>query len=101
MPEQLEEALQGGGVATGGAPHDRAAGVVNDAGQVALAAAIADLIAADHHQPLQPSLVEVIGDHARDDPRQALISHVFEVGPELLCDDLPTRVNRLLRSSGA
>ena len=42
--------LQGGAVAARRAPHDRARGVVGDAGQVALTAAVADLVDADRDQ---------------------------------------------------
>jgi hypothetical protein len=43
VAEQIEERLQGGGVATRGAPHDRACLVVDDAGEVSLPAAVGDL----------------------------------------------------------
>src|SRR4051794_13615698 len=66
-PSLVEEALQSGAVATGLAPHDRARGVVGDGGQVAVMAPVADLVYADRDQPLEPALVKVIGDHARDD----------------------------------
>ena len=42
--------------------------MVDDGGEVALAAAVADLVDADRDQPLQPALVEVVGDDALDDP---------------------------------
>jgi hypothetical protein len=41
--------------------------VVGDAGQIALAAAVGDLVAADRDQTVQPRVIEVIGDDARDD----------------------------------
>jgi hypothetical protein len=41
--------------------------VVDDAGQVALAAAVADLIDADGHQAGQAALVELLGDDTVDD----------------------------------
>ena len=42
--------------------------VVGDAGQVAVTAAVADLVDADADQALEAALVELVGDHARDDP---------------------------------
>src|SRR5438477_8035039 len=57
--EQLEEALQGGDVATRRAPDDRALGVVDDGRQVSLAAAVADLVDADCDQALKAAMVEV------------------------------------------
>ena len=50
LAELVEEGLQGGAVAARRAPHDRARGVVGDAGQVALAAAIGDLVDADRDE---------------------------------------------------
>jgi hypothetical protein len=41
--------------------------VIDDAGEVALSAAIGDLIDADRDQAVQAGLVEVIGDDALDD----------------------------------
>src|SRR5215217_5258058 len=67
-PELVEEALQGGAVAPRLAPHDRARAVVGDAGQVAVMAAVADLVDADADQALEAALVEVVGDDAFDDP---------------------------------
>ncbi len=68
VAEQVAERLQRGGVAARGAPHDRARVVVDDRGQVALAAAVADLVDADRDQPGQAALVEVVGDDALNDP---------------------------------
>jgi hypothetical protein len=48
--ELVEERLQGLGVAARRAPHDRTAAMVDDAGEVTLAAAVADLVAADRDQ---------------------------------------------------
>jgi hypothetical protein len=48
-------------------PHDRAAGVVGDRGQVAVMAPVADLVDADRDQPGEPVLVEVVGDDALND----------------------------------
>jgi hypothetical protein len=42
--------------------------VVDDAGEVALAAAVADLVHADRDQPVQASLVETLGDDTLNDP---------------------------------
>jgi len=67
LAELGEERLQGGAVAARLAPHDRARGVVGDGRQVAVMAAIADLVDADADQALQAPVIEVIGDHARDD----------------------------------
>ena len=50
VAELVEEGLQGGAVAARRAPHDRAAAVVGDRGQVAVMAAIADLVDADADQ---------------------------------------------------
>jgi hypothetical protein len=66
--ELVEERLQRLGVATGRAPHDRAAAVVDDRGEVALTFAVGDLVAPDRNQAVQASVVEVIGDDALDDP---------------------------------
>jgi len=41
--------------------------VVDDRGEIALAAPVADLINADGDEPLQTALVEVVGQHAFDD----------------------------------
>src|SRR5215213_13922 len=68
LAELVEEGLQGGAVATRSAPDDRARAVVGHAGQVALPAAIADLVDADPDQALEAALVEMIGGHALDDP---------------------------------
>jgi len=46
--------------------------VVDDQGEVALAAAIGDLLDADRDQPIEPALVEVVGDDALDDPPDAV-----------------------------
>ncbi len=62
-----EEGLQGLGVAARPGPHDGARGVVADGGQVALPAAVGDLVDADHHQPVQAVLIEVVGDHTGHD----------------------------------
>jgi len=67
LAEFVEEALQRRGVAALSAPHDRAGGVIDDAGEVALAAAVGDLVAADRDQAAEPALVEVVGDDAGDD----------------------------------
>jgi hypothetical protein len=67
VAELVEEVLQRLGVAAGLGPHDRARGVVADLGQVALAAAVADLVAADRHQAREAVGVEVIADHPLDD----------------------------------
>ena len=67
VAELGEEGLQGGAVAARLAPHDRARGVVGDGGQVAVMASVADLVDADADEPLEPALVQVIGDDARDD----------------------------------
>ncbi len=67
VAELGEERLQRLGVAAGSGPHDRARGVVADLGEVALPAAVGDLVHADHHQASEPVGVEVIGDDAGDD----------------------------------
>jgi hypothetical protein len=68
VTELGEELGQSGAVAARSAPHNRPGPVVGHAGQVAVMAAIADLVDADADQVLEPALVEVLGDHARDDP---------------------------------
>ncbi len=68
LAELVEERLQRLGVAARSAPYDRARLVVDDAGQVALAAAIGDLVNADGDQAGQARLVEVISDDPGDDP---------------------------------
>jgi len=65
--ELVEEALQGGGVAACRAPHDRPSFMVDDACEVALAAAVADLVDTDSDEALQAGLVEMVGDDAGDD----------------------------------
>ena len=72
VAEFVEERLQGGGVATGLGPHDRAAAVVGDAGQVALPLAVGDLVDADRDEAREALFVEVIGDHALNDPTDRL-----------------------------
>ena len=67
VAEQLEERLQRLGVAAGLSPHDRPALVVGDAGQVALTAAVGDLVHADQDEPVEAGLAEVVGDDAGDD----------------------------------
>jgi hypothetical protein len=42
--------------------------VIGDAGQVAVMAAVGDLVDADADQALEPALVEMVGDDALDDP---------------------------------
>ena len=66
-PSSSKKACKGGGVAAGRAPHDRPGVVVDDRREVALAAAVADLVDADQEQALQAALVEMVGDDARDD----------------------------------
>jgi hypothetical protein len=47
--------------------HDRTRAVVADARQVALAAAVGDLVDGDLDEPLEAALVEVVADDALDD----------------------------------
>jgi hypothetical protein len=68
VAELVEELGKGGAIAARSAPHDRARAVVDDAGQVAVMAAIGDLVDADTDQALQAGLVEMVGDHTLDDP---------------------------------
>jgi len=67
VAELVEERLQRGGIATRAGPHDRARSVVADLGQVALAAAVGDLVDADHHQPRQALGVQALSDDPGDD----------------------------------
>jgi hypothetical protein len=68
VAEQIKERLQCRGVAARRAPHDRAAAMVDDRRQVALAAAVGDLVTADRDEPGEPRFVEMIGDDPGDDP---------------------------------
>ncbi len=63
--ELVEERLQRRGVAA--RRHDRAGLMVDDGAEVALAAAVVDLVDADRDQPREPRLVAVLGDDALDD----------------------------------
>src|SRR5439155_4919913 len=67
-PELIEERLQGGAVAARSAPHDRTRSVIGDRGQIAVMAAVADLVDADADQALEAALVEPVSDDAGDDP---------------------------------
>jgi hypothetical protein len=67
-PELVEELGQGGAVAPRPAPHDRARAVVGNRGQVALPAAVADLVDADRDEPVEAAFVEVVGGDALHDP---------------------------------
>jgi hypothetical protein len=60
LAEHVEERQQGGGVAAGLGPHDRAALVVGHAGQVPLPEPVADLIHAEENEPIEPRLAEVM-----------------------------------------
>jgi hypothetical protein len=60
VTEQVEESLQGGGVATWCGPHDRAALVIDDGGEVAVSAVVADLIDSERDQPFEAAVIEVI-----------------------------------------
>jgi len=67
LPELIEEALQGGGIATRGTPHDRPGVVVDDRREVAMMAPVADLVHADRDEPLEAAVIEVIGDDPLND----------------------------------
>jgi hypothetical protein len=84
LAELVEERLQRLGVAARGAPYDRAGAVVEDAGEVALAAAVGDLIDADRDEAVQALLVEVVGKHARHDPPDRVPSDAQQSGDRLL-----------------
>ncbi len=79
VAELVEEGLQGGAVASGAAPHDRARAVVGNAGEVALPAAVGDLVDADRDQAPQTALVEVLGG-TRSTMRPTL-SHATRISP--------------------
>ena len=68
VAELVEEGLQGLRVATRRAPDDRAGAVVDDRGQVALPAAVGDLVHADRDEAIEAALVEPVDDDAFDDP---------------------------------
>ena len=84
LAEQIEEGLQRGGVAARCAPHDRPSPVVDDRGQVALAAAVADLVDADRDQTAQAPLVEVVFDDALDDPPDGVPADPQQAGDRCL-----------------
>ena len=89
LAELGEERLQRRGVVARRAPHERAGLVIDDAGEVALAAAIGDLVDADRDEAGEPVLVELLGDDTRDDladgvspdPQQAGSGSWPSVGP--------------------
>ena len=62
VPEQVEELLQSLGVAAGGAPHDPLGLVVDDGSEVALPAAVADLVHADVNEVVGAVMVDAVGD---------------------------------------
>jgi hypothetical protein len=69
--------------------------LVDDAGEVALAATIGDLVAADRDQPIQAAVVEVIGDDTLDDRRDGVPADPEQLGDRGLghllrepCDDV-------------
>jgi hypothetical protein len=68
VAELGEELGQRGAVAARTAPHDHAAGVVGDAREVAVSAAIGDLVDADANEAVEATLVKVIGGNASHDP---------------------------------
>lgn len=84
VAELGEERLQGGGVATGRAPHDRGPLVIDDAGQVAVPAPVPDLADADGDQAGQAALVEVVSDNPRDDAPDGVPADVQQAGDRRL-----------------
>ena len=62
-----EEALQGVSVAARGGPHNPGLLMVGDAGQELVIGAVADLVHTDLNQPVQPALVELVGDDPLED----------------------------------
>src|ERR1035441_4856268 len=50
-----------------GGPHDPAASVVCDAGQKAVISAVADLVTAEPHQPVEAVLIELLSDDPAED----------------------------------
>ena len=58
--------------------------MVGDQRQVALSAAVGDLVDADLDEALEPSLVEVVADDALDDPPDRVPAHAREAGDRRL-----------------
>jgi len=73
VAELIEEGLQRLGVAARRAPHDGASLVIYDRCEVALAAAIGDLVDADRDEAVEAALVELVGDHALDNPPDGVL----------------------------
>jgi hypothetical protein len=73
VAEHLEEALRGGAVAARGAPHDRAAAVVGDAGQAAVMAAVAISSKPMHNRPWRRASSRWSGDYALNGPPDGLL----------------------------
>src|SRR5487761_662020 len=67
LGELGEEPLQRLGVPAWCGPHHRAAGVVSDARQEPMPGAVADLVHADHHEPVQSAAIELVRDDAGED----------------------------------
>src|SRR4051794_34135824 len=97
LAQRLEELLQGLGVAARGAPHDPAAAMIGDVGQVALPATVGQLVAADRNQTGQPPLIEVIGHHPLHDPAdvsQAMRSSACTWPLAICCAPTATRSSK-------
>jgi len=92
LAQLVEERLQRGGRAARLGPDDRADGVIGHTGQVALALAVANLVAADRDQPVKPGLVEVVADDALDDQPDRLPGDPEQPGDR--------RLGHLLREQG-
>ena len=83
-PSRSKNACNVAALRPGRAPHDRAAVMVNDRGQVALATAVGDLVTADRHEPGQPRLVEMVGDDPRDDQADRVPADPQQAGDRCL-----------------
>ncbi len=81
-------------------PHDRTRSVIADRGQIALAAAIGDLVDADLDEPLEPPGVEVIAHDALDDPPDRVPAHAQEPGDRRLGHLLGEEGRQVLEVAG-
>jgi hypothetical protein len=84
LAEHREEALERLGVAARRAPHDCPRAVVEDRGQVALVAAIGNLIDADLNEAMQAALIELLLNDALHNPPDAVPRDPQEARDRLL-----------------
>ena len=67
-PSRLKNCCKVAALRPGGAPHDRAAGMVRDAREVSLSATVGDLVHADREETIEAGVVDPVGDDPLDDP---------------------------------